>query len=181
MNKLGTILLINLLLWSPAYADLYLELGLESGGEELAATTAGESLNAGGGLKMAAGIQNTLDPQGTASMRLAVGYLTDSINAYDGKANVDALTFDALYLMNSGPHSLGIGATMHLSPQYEEYADGYPPFKIDFDDAIGPLLQYSYHPFYGFEVGARFSLIEYETDGFSYDASSFGVFLSNGF
>ena len=42
---------------------------------------------------------------------LAVGYLFDSINASNGDADFDALTFDAIYSVSSGPHAFGFGGT----------------------------------------------------------------------
>ncbi len=166
---------------SSSRADLYLELGFENGGDELIGTNTGEEISAGGGLKFAGGIQNPLNDEGTASLRLAVGYLFDNINADNGEADIDTLTFDVTYLMNSGPHSFGVGPTIHLAPEYTDNVAGFPPLRVEFDDAIGLVLQYGYHPVPGFEIGFRFSDIEYENNGDSLDASSFGVFISNGF
>lgn len=182
MKRYPLILLVFSLLFSAAArAELYLELGLESGGDDLIGTNTGDRIYAGGGLKFAGGIQNPVNDEGTASMRLAVGYLFDGINADNGQADIDTLTFDALYLINSGVHSFGVGPTLHLAPEYTDDVAGFRPLKIEFEDAVGLLFQYGYRPSPGFEIGLRISDIEYENNTETLDASSFGVFISNGF
>jgi len=181
ISKKLIFILLSAVLISPAQADLYLELGLEGGGDDLIGTNTGETISAGGGIKFAAGIQNPVNDDGTASIRLSLGYLFDSIDAINGNADLDTLTFDALYMIHSGPHSLGVGGTMHMSPKYSDNVAGFRPLRIEFDDAVGALLQYGYHPIPGMEIGVRISNIDYENSAGSIDASSFGLFISNGF
>ncbi len=179
-KKLMVILLTGLMS-TATYAELYLELAVEGGGENLIATNTGQAVSAGGGVRFAAGIQNPVNGDGSASLRLAVGYLFDDLSAYNGVAEMNALTFDALYLVNSGPHSIGFGGTVHMAPQYRDDVAGYRPLKIEYDDAYGLLFQYGYHPLPGLEMGVRVSSIEYENGLDVLDASSFGLFISNGF
>lgn len=168
--------------FNPAHAELYYEVGLEGGGDdELASTTADDSIAPGGGIKFAIGIQNPINDDASAAIRLSVGYLFDSIDANDGEADIDTLTFDALYIINSGVHSFGIGGTMHMSPEYSERTDSSGSFNIEFDDAVGVVLQYGYHLDIGMEIVARFTQMDYEVGSASIDAGSFGVFISNGF
>ena len=180
LNK-PTLLFILMLFALPAQADLYLELGFESGGDELIGTNTGDDLHAGGGLKLALGIQNPVNEDGTAWLRMAVGYLFDDINADNGEADIDTLTFDALYILNAGMHSFGVGPTLHLDPEYSDDVAGFRPERIEFDDAVGIMFQYGYHPTENFEIGLRLTDIDYENGSRSYDAGSFGLFISNGF
>ena len=53
--KKTTLALSSLLFISTAQAELYIELGFNAGGDDLAQTTAGDSVSAGGGIKFAAG------------------------------------------------------------------------------------------------------------------------------
>jgi hypothetical protein len=181
--KLKQLAIIPLMLvfMSPVNADLYLELAIEGGGEDLIGSTTGDVISAGGGIKFAGGIQNPINNDGTASIRLSLGYLFDSIDAFNGNADLDTLTFDALYLVHSGPHTFGFGGTMHMDPEYTDNVAGFSPLKIEFDDAFGVVLQYGYHFVPGLEVGLRLTEIDYESGATSIDAGSFGIFISNGF
>jgi hypothetical protein len=173
------VILVTLLVMPIAQADLYVELGVESGSEELISTTSGDNLYSGGGVKLAAGIQNYINDD--ASIRLTLGYLGDSVDAVNGRAEMDTVTFDALYLINSGPHTFGIGPTYHMNPTYHDNVSGYAPVDIEFDNAVGLIFQYGYKIIPGIEIGARVTNIEYVNNATTLDASSFGVYLSNGF
>ncbi len=183
-NSIMKFLARFILLWlatTAAQAELYFELGLESGGDELVLTDSGETLNSGGGFKLAAGTQNPLNDDGSTSLRLVLGYLFDSIDASNGKADIDTVTFDALVLMDSGPHRLGFGPTLHFAPRYRDDVDGFAPVDIEFDDAVGITVQYAYRFIEGLEIGLRLTDLEYENASTRLDAGSFGVYLSNGF
>ena len=179
MKNIFFILLLILSGTSVAHADLYLELGAESGSQELVATSSGDNLYSGGGIKFAVGAQNYVSPY--SSVRLTLGYLGDSVEAVNGHADMDTVTFDALYLVNSGPHSFGIGPTVHMNPTYRDSVAGYAPLKIEFDNAVGIMFQYGYQLLPGFEIGARLTSIEYSNNTTRLDAGSLGVYLSNGF
>ena len=179
MKNLAGILLLWAATLSAAHAELYVELGLEGGGDELVLTDSGETLNAGGGFKL--GIQNHLNETGTTSMRLVLGYLFDTLDASNGSADIDSVTFDALLLLDSGPHRLGFGPTLHLAPRYKDNVDGFAPLDIEFDDAVGITVQYGYRFSPGFEIGLRLTDIDNENASTRLDAGSFGVYLSNGF
>jgi hypothetical protein len=162
-----------------AQADLYVELGMESGSKELVSTTSGDNLYSGGGIKLAAGVQNYINND--ASIRLTLGYLGDSVTAENGSAEIDTVTFDALYLINSGPHTFGLGPTFHMNPSYHDDVAGYAAVDIEFDNAVGLMFQYGYKIVPGIEIGARVTNIEYVNNATTLDASSFGVYFSNGF
>jgi hypothetical protein len=180
--KLKTgIFVFGLMSMSVAQADLYLELGVEGGGDTLIGTTSGEDISAGGGVKFAGGFQTRLGEDDSHSIRLVLGYLTDSVDAYNGSADISTVTFDALYLFNSGPHSFGVGPTYHINPEYSDHIDGYAPLKIEFDNALGIMFQYGYKVLPNFEIGARVTNIDYTVNSVTLDAGSFGIYISNGF
>lgn len=175
------VLIVMLLSINTVRADLYLEASAETGGDKLVTTNSVDSISAGGGLKVAIGVQNSISEDGSAAIRLSVGYLFDSIVASNGEADFSTMTFDALYIINSGPHSFGVGGTMHMSPEYSDNVDGYWPVKVEYEDAVGLLLQYGYHFVPGLELGFRYTDLQYESATSIRDASSFGIFISNGF
>ncbi|MBT3204894.1 MAG: hypothetical protein HOM14_05235 [Gammaproteobacteria bacterium] len=181
MYKQFVVIILVILSVNTANAELYLEVAAEAGGNELISTNSVDSIEAGGGIKFAVGVQNPVNYDGSAAIRLSVGYLSDSIFADNGQANFSTMTFDAMLVSSSGPHSFGVGGTLHLSPEYSDNVAGYYPELIEYDDALGLVFQYSYHFVPGLEIGLRYTDITYETSGFSDDAGSLGIFLSSGF
>lgn len=162
-------------------ADIYVEGSVQGGGDDLIRSTTGDSISAGAGLKLAIGIQNAVTADQAGHIRLAVGYQFDRIDAANGDAELDTVTFDAMYVLNSGPHAMGAGVTMHMSPEYSDRIDGVVPLTIEFDDAVGFVVQYGYQFMPGLELGVRYTSMEYEVGSASVDADSFGIFLSNGY
>jgi hypothetical protein len=171
---------ILLTLASTAQAELYLELNYDGGGDTLISTTSGDDINAGGGINYVIGIQNKIGEKGK-SLSLAMGYMIQSMKASNGTAEISTLTVDAIYSIPVNVHRFGIGASYHIGPTYKDDIAGFAPLKIDFDNALGLLLQYSYAYSPRFQIGARITEMDYEVNGLSLDASSFGIFLSNGF
>jgi hypothetical protein len=165
---------------STAQAELYLELGYEGGGDTLISTTAGEDVNAGGGINYVIGVQNEVGENGR-SVSLALGYMIQSIDASDGTAEISTLTLDAIYSIPVDRHRFGAGVSYHINPTYKDNIVGFSPLKIDFDNALGLVLQYSYAYSPRFQIGARLTEMDYEVNGLSLDAGSFGIFISNGF
>ena len=133
------------------------------------------------GIGFAAGIQNDIDESGDSALRLTIGYLSDSTTAINGEAEIDTLTFDALYVARSGKHRFAVGPTLHLAPRYQDNVSGFAPVDIEFDDAIGFKLQYGYQLLSNLEIGARVTKIDYSAGPLDLDAGSVGVYLSNGF
>ncbi|MDJ0777736.1 MAG: hypothetical protein QNJ85_07730 [Gammaproteobacteria bacterium] len=167
-----------------ASADIYLEIGLEGGGETFASASSSDDdfsfdqdLNIGGGFKLAGGYARILGEESDKSISLAFGYLWDSIDADNGDAEFDTFTVDAIFNLHFDNHHVGIGATYHIDPHYEDDIDGLPDTDIDFDDAAGLILQYRYQFTDGFYFGLRRTEIDYEIGSSSFDASSTGLFV----
>ena len=176
---------VFLLLSSNTYAAMYFELGLESGGDTIIGSTIGENISAGSGVKFAGGIQNQIGVNGEL-LSLSLGYLFDNINAFNGSAEISTLTFDAIYSFQRDRHRFGVGGSYHIGPTYEDNI--FPAWKINFDDSLGLILQYSYSMYNGLQIGARLTNMDYKVRssnavpvGLTLDAGSFGIFLSNGF
>ncbi len=181
MNKQLLAIILMLLSVNTVSADLYLELAAEAGGQELIDSNTVDSITAGGGIKFAIGFQNPVNEEATTAIRLSVGYLSDSIFADNGQADFNTVTLDAMVIKKSGAHSFGLGATMHMLPEYSDYVMGYRPEIIEYDDALGFVFQYGYQFVPGLNLGLRYTDITYEVSGFRQDAGSLGVFLSSGF
>jgi hypothetical protein len=174
------VLAILVTLASSAQAELYMELNLEGGGDTLISTASGADIKAGGGINYVIGVQNEVGENGK-SVSLALGYMIQSMDVSNGSAEISTLTFDAIYSIPVDVHRFGIGASYHIGPTYKDNIVGLSPLKIDFDNALGLVLQYSYAYSPRFQIGARFTQMDYEVNGLSLDADSFGIFISNGF
>lgn len=189
MREIAVVFLF-LLTPSISYGDFYFETGLEGGGESLARIewTEGyhyylpdsQNLRLGGDVSFAIGYQLKPGESGEHSVSIALGYIWDKLDGDNGEAEFDVTTLEAIYSRHFDRHRLGIGVSYHADPSYEDDIEGSPPNKIDFEDATGLVLRYTYDAFEagGFHVGLRFTEMDYEADSESFDASSWGIFLA---
>lgn len=161
-----------------AMAGIYFEISLEEGGEKLASAADyslyDSDVNLGGGFKMAGGYYRAFGQDARNSLSLALGYLS----AENNDAEFKTTTFDAIYNYQVGSHRLGIGAGYHIEPRTRGDTEISSSSRLEFDDSTGLILQYSFEMSSGFGVGLRYTDMEYETNGASFDASSFGVFFA---
>ncbi len=164
----------------PARAGVYMELGLDVGGDTLADTSL-EDLSAGGGFKVAVGLQHYIGGFDDVGLIFSLGYLFDEIEADNGEAEIYALVAEFIYFREFGPHRLGIGGSYHMNPRYKQDIDGFAPITIDFDNALGLVGRYGYVLGQSVEFGIRYTLIDYEFDAASFDANSLGFYISSTF
>lgn len=177
-----------LLLPTMANAGIYFELSAERGGETYASAertvyyyeefTTESDVNLGGGLKLALGIENALGENEDAALSFSLGFIRRRLDASNGDADFDVVTFDSIYSWINQKHQFGVGATFHLGPEFKADIDGFTPVRIEFDDALGLILQYRYELTPGFHIGARLTEMDYKTDGITDDASSIGLFFA---
>ena len=164
----------------PAHAGLFLEAGFESGGDTLASSE-DDDLNAGGGWKIAVGLQRIIGGFDDVGLMFSIGYLFNWIDASNGDGDIDAFVAELIYFRDFGPHRVGVGGSYHMNPQYEDDVDGFARTRIDFDDELGFVGRYGYVIDKSLEYGIRYTLIEYQADGDSFDADSLGLYFSAAF
>jgi hypothetical protein len=153
------------------------------GGDDLVIVTGdGGDLQAGQLLNLGIGYDFDLNAAKTLRLRTGINYKFDSVDADNGEADFDRWPLDVLLISRQGNFSLGAGITYHLSPTFEATISG-SSIKIDFDDSLGFLLQAGYMVAERIELGARVTLIEYESDMIAdkVDGDSFGFYVSAGF
>ncbi len=177
-----------LFLPAAACADIYFELSAEEGGETYAsaersgyyygAFTTEDEVNLGGGLKLALGIENAVGEEKDRTLSFALGFIRRRLDASNGDADFDVITFDSIYSWLFEKHQLGAGVSYHIGPEFKSDIDGFAPVKIEFDDAIGLILQYRYAITPDFQFGIRLTEMDYQTDEISDDASSIGLFIA---
>lgn len=160
------------------------------GGDDMVVVTNGSDLQAGQLLNLGVGYDFDLNAERTLRLRTGINYKFDSVDASNGEADFDRWPLDLLLISRQGSFSLGAGVTYHLSPSYEANVNGTTT-NIDFDDSLGFLLQAGYVMAERMEIGARVTLIEYETarpvvsvNGTltnKVDGDSFGFYVTVGF
>lgn len=186
MNRL--LLLIILFVPQISIGGAYLEFGIYDGGDTLISAEGDydydyfgsfdQDLKAGGGGRLAIGYHIIFGENNNRSLLLSFGYLSDSIDASNGDAEIDAFTADAIYGFHFDSHRLGIGASYHMDPDYEEDLDGFPSFTVEFDNALGAVIQYTYAYTPAFQFGVRYTEMDYEVSNFTIDASSIGLLIA---
>jgi hypothetical protein len=163
------------------------------GGDKLASVSGDydEDLRAGQLLNLGIGFDFDLNPAKTLLLRAGINYKFDSIDADNGEADFDRWPLDLILVSRQGNVALGAGLTYHLSPSYEATVNGFST-EVDFDDALGFLLQAGFMVTPTLELGGRVTLIEYEpsqptvmfpslTPVDKVDGDSIGIYVSVGF
>jgi len=177
------IVLITLLSSPTAWGDWLFGLNIESGGNTLAgygppASSAYETVNAGGGGRLYGGIRNEFG-DGSLALQYTLGYQKDQISGVNGLAEFTVMPFEFMVLKQAGNWHLGTGLSWHLSPQYRDTLN--PPVTLQYDDAMGAVFQAGYQFVGGLETGVRLTSIDYESATINHDGSSFGVYLQGNF
>jgi hypothetical protein len=186
----GFALLAFMPLNAPA-AGMVLTGEVAFGGDDLTVVSGGEDLQAGQLLNLGIGYDFDLNPAKTLLLRAGINYKFDSVDASNGEADFDRWPLDLILVSRQGNFSLGAGITYHLSPSYEATINGFST-EVDFDDALGFLLQAGVMVTPTMELGARVTMIEYEpaqptvmfpslTPIDKVDGDSFGIYVTIGF
>lgn len=149
---------------------------LHFGGDTLASASNGfedTDLDAGGGIAARLGINFAASPE--LEMEASLGIKFNRIDADDGDASVVSFPIDGLVFARVNEHRFGAGIAVHLAPEFEiDSSNGSG--TVEFDDAVGWILQYDYQTSPNFRVGVRYTGIDYEVDDESFDASNFSIF-----
>ena len=150
----------------------FVGFGLTHGGDELAEVeliydddSHDEDLRAGELITIAAGIV-VYFPLPSWSLQTSIGYHTDDVGNYNDDIKFDRYPLELIPFYNFSNHRIGAGLSYHLSPELDLKEIGGP--KVEFDDALGWLVEYDYS-FSGWEndgfvLGVRYLWIDYEVD-----------------
>ena len=152
--------------------DWFVGFGLTHGGDELAEVEVyydddshDEDLRAGELITIAAGIV-VYFPMPSWSLQTSIGYHTDDVGDYNDDIKFDRYPLELIPFYNFRNHRLGAGLSYHLSPELDLKEIGGP--KVEFDDALGWLVEYDYSfsgwENGGFALGVRYLWIDYEAE-----------------
>ncbi len=177
-NKKMSALVFLCILSYQVNAELYLGVGYEGGGEVIVDTN-GSDLNTGSGVVLNIGVESAFGTDNR--IRITFGLLKDSVDAYSGASlynfETSATVIEASLLTALKEHSFGIGFSMHKSPDFKVSVNGTSA-KLKFDDTSGFFALYEYQLSSGLIVGARYTIMDYTTNGETGDANSFGMNMS---
>lgn len=170
------------LLAAPARADIsaMVKLGYDFGGDTLTTvpftdgTTASidtnEGLLLGGGVAIA-------NADYTWQTEVTLSWKYQAITAANGDLKWTRWPLEAVTFYQLPQFRFGGGLTYHLNPTLE--GDGVVSnINMDFDNALGFVLQADYRLDEAIAFGLRYTVIEYESGGRTYDASGPGLSFS---
>ncbi|MDH5387513.1 MAG: hypothetical protein OEY06_03570 [Gammaproteobacteria bacterium] len=184
MKKILPIISTTLILTSltTQASNLLLEAGLHFGGDELAsvgfAGGSSESIEAGGLISLSAGLVSEIDEG--LKLRTTIGIKFDSITASNGDLDFTRYPVSAMLFKNGEVFNAGIGATYHLSPEFE--STGFAgDFSVSFDNAFGFVAEVDYKLGEKAYVGLKATIIDYEIGSSKIDGNSFGVVIGTSF
>lgn len=143
-----------------ANAEMVVSLGYALvGGDNLVETT-GEDLDAGAGFTGDIGFLKR--PEGSDfSYQGTIGFKADFVDFDGGDADTFSIPLHLLAFYNTGNARFGGGIVYEIGPEYSLNAPGLTS-NVDFDDALGVVIEWDY--FYsssGF-WGVKFSSIDYD-------------------
>ena len=181
MMKIQEICLASLLLLpvSSHALDIYLQGGLHIGGDDLGAATftSGdrEKLKAGELISLSAGLGFEVSKD--IESRFMVGLKFDSIDAENGSVDFFRYPLEALLMYKASEEILiGGGLSYHLNPSIS--GDGFAAgADVDFDNALGFVLELDYLLSNGGYLGVKLTSIDYEVADVSVSGSSIGGIL----
>lgn len=149
---------------SSANTQLLGTFGVTFGGDELATLeyTNGDSttLHAGGLVLFGIGFDHQFGNQW--EIQSSINYHVDRANARNGDVTFQRFPLDVLGFYRSGNHRFGGGITYHMNPEFEiDLSDVRG--TVDFDDAVGGVLEYDYFFTPSISLGLRGTVIDYKS------------------
>lgn len=158
--------------------DFLLSAGFTFGGDELASTTSGGKLKAGGMIYFAAGAMMHITP--SFDFQMAYAYHFDELTADNGSAEFTrtALEFIPFFVTETG-HRLGVGYTKIMSPEYTD-----PYFEVPFKDANGLIIEIDWPLGRSNYFGVRYVDVSYQDEYdilAPIDGSYLGLMVHGGF
>ena len=166
-------------------AHFLLTGGLTYGGDKIAKIEYdnGDNVDIRGGGLLLIGVGGLYRFDQNWEAQLSLNYQFDRANAKNGDATFDRFPVDLLGFYRMGAHRFGGGITYHMNPTFDsnfDIANGKQ--RIDFDDAVGAVIEYDYFFNDSISLGARYVNIKYKSPDISGDLDgSYGGVFVNGY
>ncbi len=147
------------------------------------ATDCPRGFRIGEGGHLAIGFNYFIGDNRSKSLSMAAGFLKGGGIDESSSAKTLEIVFTQYYEL----YRLGVGLSYHVDPEYEEeidagYGDTADNIQLNFDDALGIVFKLGYlirSP--DWELGLRYTLMDYELANEDYNANSLGIFVSKSF
>lgn len=165
--------------------DLLLTFGVTYGGDKLATIkyTNGDDVDLHGGGLVLFGIGAVHRFSENWEAQASINYHVDRANARNGDATFDRIPLDLLGFYRVGAHRFGGGVTYHLNPKFDsdfDFSGG--DGSVDFDNALGAVIEYDYFFNKHISLGARYTHIKYKSADIVGDVDgSYGGLMLNGY
>ncbi|NEW61056.1 DUF481 domain-containing protein [Sulfurovum sp. bin170] len=164
-----TLLILPLLLTlSHANPKPIIQIGFESGGDELITIDhdyeSDYTIKAGDGFRFELGMAIE-DPLGVLEVQFLAGYKFDSDSADNGSITWSMIPLSALGFIKIPGWKFGGGLTYHINPELDGSFRNYnydDDIKDEFKSALGGIMQIQYEPIDAFALGLRATFIDYE-------------------
>lgn len=151
------------------------EAGLAYGGDTIGSIVfvSGneQDIKAGDGFSFGGGIVQRINDR--FGIKYTAAYKVSFSSASNADVMKTVLPIDIIPYYRTGDHKIGLGLSMHLSPEVDW--DWLAP-NMEFDDATGITLEYAFRRF-----GFAYTDIDYELGPLKYDASHFSFKFSSKF
>lgn len=151
------------------------ELAAEFGGENVVTVTLDnndrEDITTGDGIVLAGGAYYLLQPD--FGLQGSLGYKVNETTAEDSDLGIDRWTLELTAFKFFGEVQLAAGLVHHRNIDFE--GDGFLP-DFSFDDATGLKVDIAWRWF-----ALSYTQIDYEVNGFRFDAGNIGLRLRGGF
>jgi hypothetical protein len=171
--------------YEPSKTHLVTSLGLMDGGDKLATVEYRHGddvdIRAGGLVLLGVGVNHEFG--NNWELQATLNYLGAGANAKNGDVSFSRWPVEVLGFYRNGSHRFGGGLTYHVNPKFDVNLDNGPDDTINFDNALGVVVEYDYFFLRQLSLGVRGTLIDYkssEVDG-SINGNSIGVVVSGYF
>lgn len=167
-----------------AQPRMALDIGYDFGGVELGEVYFGDGakgvVRANEGLNLALGVALPLSE--TIDLQTSIGLQWSEESADNGTMSWQSYPWQTLLVANLGRLSIGGGVVYHFNPQLETTGVLSPLGNVRFDDALGYQAQLAYAftdgaGGNGFQVGARYTTIDFVSDNAAVRGDGASVFV----
>lgn len=160
---------------SGARIQPFWEAGLAYGGDTIGSilfvSGGAQDIKAGDGFSFGGGIVQRIND--SFGIKYTAAYKVSFSQASNADVVKTVLPIDIVPYYRTGDHKIGVGLSMHLSPEVDW--DWLAP-NMEFDDATGVTLEYAFRRF-----GFSYTDMDYELGPLKYDASHFSFKFSSKF
>ena len=169
----------------PAQADMrwLLKGGFDFGGDTLVTVQfvdgSTDSIKANEGFYIGGGIAYIF-PDYNLEAELSASWKYVGITASNGDVSFTRFPLEAMVFYPWSWGRVGAGLTYHVNPNLK--SSGLSSnFDVEFDNAVGAVVQAEYRPSDNLGFGLRYTALDYTIGGFDVKASGVGITISGSF